>query len=162
MGVKIEHVTPADLDAVVRIEQLGFTPEEAGTPAAYRERIKKLADTFLVAKVDGKVVGFIVGPAVTEQYVTDDMYVHTPDNLPTGGNQLVLSIATDPEYRGHGIGSQLLTALAKEAKAAGRQSVSLDSLAKNVPFYEHNGYHKTRVSDSSHADETWYSLVKKL
>lgn len=162
MDVKIEYVTPADLAAVVRIEQLGFTPEEAGTPDAYRERIKKLTDTFLVAKVAGKVVGFIVGPAVAAQYVTDDMYVHTPDNLPTGGNQLVLSIATDPEYRGHGIGGKLLTALAKESKAAGRKSISLDSLAKNVPFYEHHGYHKTRVSDSSHANETWYSLVKQL
>lgn len=162
MKVSIEHVTAADLDAVVRIERLGFTPEEAGTPAAYRDRIKKLADTFLVAKVDGQVVGFVVGPAVDEQFVTDDMYVHTPTNLPTRGNQLVLSIATDPAYRGHGIGSQLLTALAKNAHAAHRHSISLDSLEKNVPFYEHNGYEKVRVSDSSHANETWYSLVKKL
>lgn len=162
MEARIEHVTPADLDAVVRIEQLGFTPEEAGTREAYRERIQKLASTFLVAKVGGQVVGFVVGPAVNEQYVTDDMYVHTPDNLPTGGNQLVLSIATDPDYRGHGIGSQLLTALAKEAKAAHRHSISLDSLDRNVPFYEHNGYRKVRVSDSSHAHERWYSLVKSL
>ena len=162
MQVQIEHVQPSDLDDVVRIERLGFSPAEAGPPEAFKDRIAKISDTFLVAKANNQVVGFIVGPAVHEPFVTDEMYCHTPLNLSRGGHQLVLSIATDPAYRGHGIGSQLLTALEKVARAAGRSTISLDSLAKNVPFYEHNGFHQVKVSDSDHANETWYSLVKDL
>lgn len=162
MQIQIEHVQPGDLAAVVKIERLGFSAAEAGTPAAFPERINRLRETFLVARMAGRVVGFIVGPAVAEPFVTDDMYTHTPTNLPRGGHQLVLSIATDPAYRGHGIGGQLLAALEQEARAAHRLTMSLDSLAKNVPFYEHHGFHKARVSDSTHANETWYSLVKDL
>lgn len=162
MQVQIEHVQPSDLNAVVRIERLGFSPAEAGTPAAFKDRIAKINDTFLVARINNQVVGFIVDPAVHEPFVTDEMYTNTPINLPHGGHQLVLSIAIDPAYRGNGIGSQLLAALEEVARAAGRATISLDSLSKNVPFYEHNGFRKVNVSASGHANETWYNLVKKL
>lgn len=160
--VTITNVTMADLSTVLRIERLGFSPEEAGTAAAFTERINRLQDTFLVAKIDSKVVGFIVGPAVNEPFVLDEMYERTPHNLPRGGHQLVLSLATDPTYRHQGIGSQLLAALAKRAQSLGRQTMSLDSLAPNVPFYEHNGFQQAGVSPSSHANEIWYHMVKQL
>ena len=162
MKVKIEPVTIDDLPAILRIERLGFNAEEAGNEAEFRDRINKLPDTFLVAKIGSQVVGFVVGPAVKEKYVQDEMYVHTPTNLPKGGNQLIYSIATDPEYRGNGIGSKLLSALEKEARAHQRETISLDSLEKNVPFYEHNGFKRVQISQSSHANETWFNMVKKL
>ena len=160
--IKITRVTMDDLPAVVQIERAGFSPAEAGSPAAFKERISKLAATFLVARDGDRVVGFIVGPAVNAKFVADEMYTQTPTNLVTGGHQLVLSIAVAPAYRGQGVGSQLLTALEREARAAGRQTMSLDSLAKNVPFYTYNGFVKVGVAASSHAGETWYNLVKKL
>lgn len=160
--VTITNVEMADLPAILRIEQLGFSPEEAGTPAAFTERINCLRETFLVAKLASKVVGFVIGPAVNEPFVLDEMYERTPHNLPWGGHQLVLSLATDPVYRRQGIGSQLLTELSQRARKLGRQTVSLDSLATNVPFYEHNGFHQAGVSPSSHAGEVWYHMVKQL
>ncbi|MGM9892042.1 GNAT family N-acetyltransferase [Limosilactobacillus sp.] len=158
----ITRVTMADLPAVLAIERAGFSPAEAGSPAAFADRIKTLATTFLVARDGKRVVGFVVGPAVAAPFVKDEMYVHTPANLPQGGHQLVLSIAVDPAYRGQGVGSQLLTALEKKARAAHRQTISLTSLAKNVPFYTRNGFTRVGVADSSHAGEIWYNLVKKL
>lgn len=160
--ITVTKVTMADLPAVVAIEQAGFSPAEAGTPTAFRDRIAKLSDTFLVARDGAQVVGFIVGPATSDEFVTDKMYERTPSNLPSGGHQLVLSIAVAPEYRGQGVGSQLLAALEKVAQAGQRTTISLDSLAKNVPFYVANGFNQVGVSDSSHAEETWYHLVKKL
>lgn len=152
----------ADLPAILRIEHLGFTAEEAGTEAQYRDRIQKLAATFLVAKMDNQVVGFVVGPATKEEYVEDWMYENTPENLQEGGHQIIFTIAVDPEYRGHSIGSKLLDAIDKNARQAKRKSISLTSLERNVPFYEKNGFENMGVADSEHADEIWYNLVKQL
>lgn len=160
--MEITQVTMADLPSILRIERLGFTAEEAGTEAQYRDRIQKLAETFLVAKMDQKVVGFVVGPATKEKYVEDWMYEKTPENLTTGGNQIIFTIAVDPEYRGHSIGSKLLAAIEEVAQKHSRESISLTSLDRNVPFYLKNGFENVGVADSEHANETWYNLVKKM
>jgi len=162
LRMQITNVTMEDLPAIMRIEHLGFNEEEAGTEEQYRDRIEKLVDTFLVAKIGQKVVGFVVGPATKEAYVEDWMYEKTPQNLPTGGNQIVFTIAVDPDYRGHNIGSKLLDVLEKDARVAKRESISLTSLERNVPFYLKNGFENIGVADSEHADEVWYNLVKKL
>ena len=160
--MEITTVSISDLPEILRIERLGFTAEEAGTEEQYRDRIKKLANTFLVAKIDQKVVGFIVGPATEKHYVEDWMYEDTPINLTTGGNQIIFTIAVDPKYRGQSIGSKLLEAIEKKARLAKRESISLTSLDRNVPFYLKNGFENKGIADSGHADETWYNLVKKL
>ena len=132
--MEITKVTLKDLPEIVRIENLGFTPEEAGTKEQYQDRIEKLQDTFLVARIDEQVVGFVVGPAVKEKFVEDWMYENTPKNLPTGGNQIIFTIAVDPKFRGHSIGSKLLKAMEDNAKKARRESISLTSLEKKIPF----------------------------
>lgn len=162
MKIEINQVNMQDLPEILEIEKLGFSPAEAGSREAFRERIEKLSSTFLVAKVNQHVVGFVVAIASREEYVQDKMYEQVPSNLNQGGHLLILSIATDPKYRGQGIGSQLLAKLEETARAAKRETISLDSLAHNISFYEHNGFKKIRVSQSKHAGEVWYSLVKTI
>ena len=158
--MEITKVTLKDLPEIVRIENLGFTPEEAGTKEQYQDRIEKLQDTFLVARIDEQIAGFVVGPAGKEKFVEDWMYENTPKNLPTGGNQIIFTIAVDPKFRGHSIGSKLLKAMEDKAKKAQRENISLTSLEKNLPFYLKNGFKNLGVADSEHAGETWYNLVK--
>ena len=160
--MEITNVSLSDLTDILRIEKLGFNDQEAGTKDQYRDRIEKLHDTFLVAKIDSKVTGFVVGPATKESYVEDWMYEETPHNLEKGGNQIIFTIAVDPQYRCQSIGSKLLTAIEDDAKKHQRETIALTSLEKNVPFYLKNGFVNMGVADSQHAGETWYNLVKKI
>lgn len=160
--MKITNVSMSDLADILRIEKLGFNEQEAGTEEQYRDRIEKLSDTFLVAKIDDKVTGFVVGPVTKEPYVEDWMYEKTPLNLKKGGNQIIFTIAVDPQYRGQSIGSKLLDAIEDNAKKHQRETIALTSLEKNVPFYLKNGFVNIGMADSEHAGETWYNLVKKL
>lgn len=125
--ISITQAQPADLPAILAIERAGFSPAEAGSPAAFRDRLAKLPDTFLVAKTAARVVGFIVGPAVSEEFVTDRMYDQTPRNLPVGGHQLVLSLAVAPDYRGQGVGEQAISSPDRHgpSSAAGNPSARL-------------------------------------
>lgn len=44
--MEFKKVCPEEIDAIVRIEQSGFTPEEAGSKATFIERIKNFSETF--------------------------------------------------------------------------------------------------------------------
>ncbi|MBB1078567.1 GNAT family N-acetyltransferase [Limosilactobacillus sp. STM2_1] len=160
--MKIEHVVMADLPAILDIERAGFSPAEAGSKAAFVNRIENIPDTFLVAKEEEQVVGFIVGPVTSIPAIDDKYYEHVAPNLPVGDYLCVLSLAVAPEFQRKGIGSQLLSAFVNVARNYHCQQIILDSLAKNIPFYEANGFNKAGISLSNHADETWFNMVKNV
>lgn len=106
-----------ELDEIMAIENAGFNSEEAASREAMQERIQMIPDTFIVAHNEsGKVLGYIVGPASKERYITDDLFEKTVPNQMDQEYQTVLSLAVSPDYQGAGIGGMLLDQLAKTAK----------------------------------------------
>lgn len=105
-----------------------------------KERIQKFTGSFLVARnLEEEVVGFITGPVVDSKYdyIEDWMYEKETESLAgPGGNQMVLTIAVHPDYRGQGIGSQLLDRFAETAKEMKLGRIALTCLEDRVPFYE--------------------------
>lgn len=162
MTLTIKPAEPQDLDQIMTIENAGFSPAEAATRASMADRIRQIADTFLVAKQGATVVGYIVGPAFAQRYLTDGLFEAVRPNAAGDAYQTILSLAVSPAHRGAGVASRLLTALAQVARAQHRQALTLTCLQRLVPFYERNGYVNEGVSDSTHAGETWYNLVLPL
>lgn len=162
MHLKFEEAQAQDLDEIMAIENAGFSPQEVATRKAMKDRIQDYPDTFIVAKDGQKVVGYIVGPAYDKRYLDDSLYESSHPNRKDDPYQTVLSLAVSPDYRGQGIGSQLLKQLAIVAKKEGRKLISLTCLQKLIPFYEQNGYVNEGVADSSHAGEVWYNMVLVL
>lgn len=158
--MKFALATIDDLPEIMRLEHLGFNEAEAGSEEAYRDRINKLHETFLTIQDDGKVIGFVVGPAVKQRFIEDEMFDVTPDNLFDGGHQLIFTIAIDPDYRGQGIGSKLLTEFESNAHKAHRTSIALTCLKDRIPFYEKNGYINQGIAGSEHGNEVWYNMEK--
>ena len=162
MSITINPVQPQDLDQIMVIERAGFSPAEAAIEASMAERIRQIADTFLVAKEEESVLGYIVGPAFNQRYLTDDLFEQTLPNAAASPYQTVLSLAVSPQRQGQGIASQLLTALARVARSQRRQAITLTCLERLVPFYEHNGYRNEGASASQHAGEVWFNMVRDL
>lgn len=160
--VSVRNANMTDLTAILNIEQLGFTAAEAGKELQYIERLQKLKETFLVAVINNKVVGFVVGPVVQEDKIVDWMYEEIRELDIAGGNQMVLTIAVDPNFQGYHIGTQLLDAFYNKAKTHNRKTIALTCLEKNIPFYEKNGYTNAGKSLSNHAGEIWYDLIKNI
>lgn len=160
--IEITAVDPQDLPAILRIERLGFNEAEAGTADQYQARINQLADTFLAARArdSDRLVGFIVGPVVDARfkYIEDWMYeANVQNRAHPGGNQMIQTIAVDPDYRGQGIGSSLLQAIEKQAIQNQRHHIALTCLLDRVPFYVNQG-----IAASEHAGEVWYNMTKLL
>ena len=59
----IRQVQEADWETIAAIERDNFSPQEAATKEAIGERIRLIPDTFLVALIDQKIVGYIEGPS---------------------------------------------------------------------------------------------------
>jgi len=53
----IRHVLPKDLDECFRVKTSGFPPEEAAMPETIKLRLETFPQGFLVAEIDGRVVG---------------------------------------------------------------------------------------------------------
>lgn len=162
MNLDYQSAALNELPEIMAIETSGFSPAEAATETAMAQRIKEYPDTFIVAKADHQIVGYIVGPASHQRYIDDDLFEHAQPNDPTAAYQTVLSLVVHPDFRGHGIASQLLEELKRVATAQNRQAITLTCLKDLIGFYERNGYRNEGVSDSSHAHEVWYNMVLML
>jgi hypothetical protein len=55
----IRHVRHKDLDECFAVETSGFPPEEAATRETIKLRIDTFPQGFLVAEIDGRVVGIL-------------------------------------------------------------------------------------------------------
>jgi ribosomal protein S18 acetylase RimI-like enzyme len=161
--MEIRNAKLEDLEEIMRIENIGFSSNEAATINAMKERIEKISDTFLVAVDEkDKVLGYIVGPVTNKRYINDELFdAVVPNNL-SFSTQTILSLATSPEARGKGVGKSLLLKLHDIAISQNREIISLTCLEKLIPFYDSHGYVNEGIADSKHGGEIWYNMTKNL
>ncbi|MFD0897017.1 GNAT family N-acetyltransferase [Loigolactobacillus binensis] len=160
--MQIRHVQANDLSTLIAIEKAGFSPAKAATPAAFKNRIANISDTFLVATKQDQVIGFVNGPVIAQLYLTDDLFTTTQANPTQGGYQSILGLAVAPAWQHQGVAQQLLKALASQAQQQQRQAVTLTCEKRLIPFYEANGFRNHGQSASTHGDVVWYNMVQPL
>ncbi|WP_137596859.1 GNAT family N-acetyltransferase [Paucilactobacillus kaifaensis] len=157
--MEITNVKATDLEQLMKIEQAGFTPDEAATKLAMKQRIEMISDSFLVARTKKQVMGFVNGPVIKQRYLTDDLFTTVVPNQKTGGFQSILGLAVAPQFQHQKVASELLTMLAQTAKDHRREGITLTCLARLVNFYEQNGYTDEGISSSTHGGEVWHNMV---
>lgn len=121
-----------------------------------------IPDSFFVAVDHGEIIGFVNGPVMAMDYITDDLFSETKENPKSGGVQSILGLAVHPTHRKKGIGSALLTYLETEAKKRERKAVTLTCLERLISYYEKHGYENHGISQSEHGGEVWYNMTKVL
>lgn len=163
MTITFRRPVLSDLDRIIEIEKSGFSPEEAATREAMAERISVIPDSFILALDDDKdLMGYAVGPVISERYLYDELFEKSVPNPEIGGYQTILSLVVDPNYQKFGVASRLLTELADVSREKQREGITLTCLENLIPFYERNSYKVEGISESQHADETWYNMVLDL
>lgn len=161
MKITFDKAREQDLQQIMEIENSGFSKAEAATKESMLERIKIIPDTFIVAyDEERQPLGYIVGPASTERYISDDLFEKSTPNSPLAPYQTILSLAVAPAKQKMGLAGQLLEHLATVAKQQGRRLITLTCLETLVPFYEKHGYQVDGISDSKHAGEIWYNMTR--
>ena len=165
MTLNIRTVKMNDLDAIVELESSAFHMSEEMTRKDMIGRIENYPNTFLVAEVDGKVVGHVFGPVSKERYIRDELYFKNQPNNAQYHYQTILSLATNQEYRKQGIASALIEELCKIAQAQDRRAITLTCLPKLFHFYEKRGFiNEGKTSDDipDPDDVSSYNMVRAL
>lgn len=165
MTLTIRTVKMADLDRIVDIESKAFQMSKEMTKKDMIGRIENYPDTFLVAEVDGEVVGHVFGPASSERYIKDELYFKNHPNHPQDKYQTILSLAVDEKYRKQGIATDLLKKMDDVAKSENRQAISLTCLPKLFSFYEKRGYENEGKTADDIPDPdgvSSYNMVKDI
>ncbi len=109
--IEIDFMTEADIDAVLEVENKCFLK-----PWSRNAFLGDLLDehtVYLVAKADGKIIGYVGGWCVLE-------------------DADITNIAVLPEYRRQGIGKMLLKRLIIETKKRGSQNIRLEVRESNI------------------------------
>lgn len=111
-NITVRDMEKRDLLRVVEIEEISFS-----TPWSREAFLKELEENklavYLVCEVNGQVAGYMgMWKIVDEGHVTN--------------------IAVDPEHRGRGVGSALLSEMIERAKSGGIVSMTLEVRVSNL------------------------------
>lgn len=161
MDFIIRPVLTKDLDRVAEIEGLCFPAAEAAARSTLEQRIKLCGDYFLVAEVNGAVIGFINGALTEQAVICDDMY--GLNNLNNNGNNVaVFGLDVVSDYRQQGIAAKLLAQFVAIAKRQHKKQVVLTCKEQLVAYYEKFGFKNQGLSGSVHGGASWFDLSLDL
>lgn len=122
-GLKIRPAELSDIDVVFSVEQASFG-KDAYPKSLLLALLILHPQSFFVAEVEGRVVGYAVGALIH-------------------GKGHVMSLAVHPHYRRRGIATALMKALEGALMAEGAAELRLEVREDNVEaaaFYEKLGY----------------------
>src|SRR5690625_3337702 len=160
--INLRNVQPKDLEQILEIEKEGFIPEEAATKEVFMKRMNMIPDTFIVAERDGSILGYINGPVIQQQYITDDLFKQITKNPEKEGVQSVLGVVASKQARNQGVASMLMEKLTELAQESERVGVTLTCRKELIPFYEKLGFENHGRSSSQHAGVLWFNMYKKI
>ena len=118
---------PDDYDPALTVwenMETGVRVGPSDSPAEIQKKVARDPDLFLVAEMDGRVIGTVIGGY-------------------DGRRGMIYHLAVLPAFRGRGIGSQLLTEVERRLQARGCLKCYLLVIGDNreaIEFYEQRGW----------------------
>src|SRR5512134_3359765 len=114
--ITIRNVLPQDLEECFLVETSGFPPEEAASRETIRLRIETFPEGFLVAEIDGRVVGMLNSAATNKDDISDEELKQLIGHEPGGKNMVIFALAVLPEFQKRGIARGLMSRFVSEAR----------------------------------------------
>jgi ribosomal protein S18 acetylase RimI-like enzyme len=140
----IERVSDKTIVQVASLESQ-IDSEHAANLSTLIARQKMFQDGFLVAIQNGAVIGYV------ESCLWDRTEFHIEDfdfpkyHNPSAKSLYVIFLATHPDHRNSGIGSQLMLSIQNLATRKGMERIILAARDEYVGFYSKLGFHIVRA-----------------
>ena len=141
--ITIRQATLSDLDEMLAIEEANFSSEEAVSRQSLEECIRKSAGTFLVARDENQLVGYILGEAQS---------LH-PKWI------AIKSLTIHPDHCGQGLGILLLASLKQVAVEGGVRCLRLTCPDDFLSYFEMNGFVEEEVPENHYGSGSGWQLI---
>ena len=145
--ITIRQATLSDLNEMLAIEEANFSSEEVLSRQSLEESIRKTADTFLVARDENQLVGYILGALVSGSYTQ------------TSGNFEIKRLAIHSDHRRQGLGTLLLANLKQVAVELDYQGILLQSPDELLSYFEMNGFVEEGVPENHYGSGSGWDLI---
>ncbi|MQQ65077.1 GNAT family N-acetyltransferase [Streptococcus mitis] len=122
--IKIIQASDADLAEIEALQTLSLPAEKQLTSHILEESIRKCADTFLLARDENQLLGYILSSPQSDN----------PQCLK------VLSLVIDTDHQRQGLGTLLLAALKDVAVELDYKGIRLESPSELLSYFEMNGF----------------------
>ncbi len=156
--VNIRLAEKDEKEILAEIEGICFPPEEAAEKEEVFKRMEVFPENFLVADLDGKVIGFINGCTTDRPVLGDELYHDVSLHKKDGSIQTVFGLNVLPQYRRRGVARKLVNAFLELARQRKRDGVILTCKEHMIPFYESCGFVMLGKADSNHGGAVWYDM----
>lgn len=158
----IRHVTMDDLTACHTIEANCFPAAEAAWTTSLRTRIEEYPEGFLVAELNGRVVGQVNSGSTDKHDITDEEFKQLIGHDPDGQNMVVFSLSVHPDFQRRGIADTLMAKFIIQAQGMGKKTIKLLCKAGLIPYYARHGFHDDGLSASEHGGVEWHAMTLYL
>lgn len=145
--ITIRQVTLSDLDEILAIEEANFSSEEAFSRQSLEESIRKTADTFLVARDENQIVGYILGAKSSGTHTQTSVSLE------------IRHLAIHPDHRGQGLGILLLASLKQVAVEGGVRCLRLTCPDDLLSYFEMNGFVEEEVPENHYGSGSGWQLI---
>ncbi|MGB8216710.1 MAG: ribosomal protein S18-alanine N-acetyltransferase [Candidatus Methanoperedens sp.] len=138
----IRKFKPSDFQWVIDIERKVFDEHD---PYLYMQFYETYPESFVVAEINGFVVGYVTGFMAKE------------------GVGRVFSLAVHPSYQNRGVGGNLLKEIIWILQRFGVTEIILEVRSGNVKarrFYERHGFRQTGIKEKYYNDAENACLMK--
>ena len=141
--IKIIQASKSDLAEVVALQASSFPAEKQKSSHILEESIRKCADTFLLARDENQLLGYVLG----------DPQPHNPQCLE------MHSLVIDSGHQRQGLGTLLLAALKEVAVELDYKAIRLKSPGELLSYFEMNGFIDEEETDSFYAASQGFSMI---
>ena len=141
--IKIIQASKSDLAEIEALQALSFPADKQQPSHILEESIRKCADTFLLARDENQILGYVLGGP----------YPHNPQCLE------IHSLVIKADHQRQGLGTLLLAALKDAAVELEYRGIRLKSPDDLLSYFEMNGFIDVEVTDSLYAASQGVSMI---
>ena len=141
--IKVIQASKSDLTDIEALQSSSFPAVKQRPSHILEESIRKCADTFLLAKDENQLLGYVLGGP----------YPHNPQCLE------IHFLVIDADHQRQGLGTLLLAALKEVAVELDYKAIRLESPDELLSYFEMNGFIDEEEATSLYATSQDYSMI---
>ena len=141
--IKIIQASKADLAEIEALQTSSFPAENQQPSHILEESIRKYADTFLLARDENQILGYVLG----------GLHPHNPQCLK------IHSLVIEVDHQRQGLGTLLLAAMKEVAVELDYKGIRLKSPDELLSYFEMNGFIDEEEGTVLYAASQGFSMI---